>query len=41
MSSDRRRLKRWHWLLLAVIVLLLLAYLGTYTLEPAVALAAG
>jgi Sec-independent protein translocase protein TatA len=41
MSSEPRRLRWWHWLLLAIVVLVLLVYAGTYSLRPAAFWAAG
>ncbi len=34
MSSETRRLRWWHWLLVALAVVVLLTLLLTYTLEP-------
>jgi len=41
MSSESRRLRWWHWLLVALALILILTYVGTYTLEPRKSLSVG
>ena len=41
MSSERRRLSWWQWLLLGRAVIAILTIVAAYTLQPAVLWAAG
>ena len=41
MSSESRRLRWWHWLLVALALILILTYVGTSTLGPREPLSAG
>jgi hypothetical protein len=41
MSSESRKFRWWHWLLIALALVAILTYLGSYTLEPRESQSAG